>query len=196
MGKAAAANTDLDVAIVAADADIASDREFVVRARQQTFGFTVLGALCCLAAAVFTRWSPAEDPARWFWSTAGSVVSIVCLIRAHRVHGGSGADRDASPYYGIFAGVASGALLLLVLAVEAWVLPGVFFVIAAVLAFMAWIEQSAIGMTAAVCVAIVSAGSGVSVLGDAVAVGFGTLALGAMLLTAAVALGQVHDPAT
>ncbi|MDH4278071.1 MAG: hypothetical protein OEW83_08320 [Acidimicrobiia bacterium] len=170
------------------------DRGAVVRARHQIFGFTVLGALCCLAAVVFTRWDPQQDPGRWFWSTIGTLIGVVCLVKAQRAHGGAGADRDASPYYGMFAGVTSGALLLMVLSVDGWVLPGVFFVMAAVLAFMAWIEQSAIGMTAAVCVAVLSAGSGVAVLNDATAVGFGSVALGVMLLTAAIAMGFVEDP--
>lgn len=171
-----------------------ADRSTVVRARQQIFGFTVLGALCCLAAAVFTRWNPQQDPGRWFWSIVGTMTGVICLFRAQRAHGGAGADRDASPYYGMFAGVTSGALLLMVLSVDGWVLPGVFFVMAAVLAFMAWIEQSAIGMTAAVSVAVLSAGSGVAVLNDTTAVGFGSLALGLMLLTAAAAMGFVSDP--
>lgn len=165
-----------------------------VGARQQIFGFAVLGALCCLAAFVFTRWNPQQDPGRWFWSIVGTLTGVICLIRAQRTHGGAGADRDASPYYGMFAGVTSGALLLMVLSVDGWVLPGVFFVVAAVLAFMAWIEQSAIGMTAAVCVAVLSAGSGVAALNDATAVGFGSLALGLMLLTGAAAMGLFSDP--
>ena len=172
----------------------AVDRSAVVRARHQMFGFILLGVLCCLAAFVFSRWSPHQNPGRWFWTIVGSLAAIVCLIRAQRVHGGAGADRDASPYYGIFAGVVSGALLLLVLSVDGWVLPGVFFVMASVLAFMAWIEQSAIGMTAAVCVAVLCAGSGVAALRDTVAVGAGSLALGLMLLTAALAVGTIEDP--
>ncbi len=178
------------------DFGIEMDRAAVVRARHQVFGFVLLGVLCCLAAAVFTRWSPHQDPARWFWSVVGSLAGVVCLVKAQRVHGGVGADRDASPYYGIFAGVTSGALLLMVLSVDGWVLPGVFFVIAAVLAFMAWIEQSAIGMTAAVSVAVLCAGSGVAALDDTAAVGLGSLGLGLMLLTAAVAMGFVEDPAS
>ena len=170
------------------------DRRTVVRARQQVFGFTVLGVLCCLAAAVSTRWSPDQDPGRWFWSVVGTLAGVVCLLKAQRVHGGVGADSDASPYYGIFAGAMSGALLLMVLSVAGWVLPGVFFVMSAVLASMAWIEQSAIGMTAAVCVAVLCAGSGVAVLNDSTVAGFGSLALGVMLLTAAVAMGFVEDP--
>lgn len=170
------------------------DRAAVVRARQQVFGFTLLGTLCCLAAVVFTRWNPQEDPGRWYWSVIGTLVAAVCLVKAQRVHGGAGADCDASPYYGMFAGVASGALLLMVFSVDGWVLPSVFFVMAAVLAFMAWVEQSAIGMTAAVCVAVMSAGSGVAVLDGTTAAGFGSFALGLMLLTAAAAMGLVDDP--
>lgn len=170
------------------------DRRAVVRARHQTFGFTALGALCCLAAAVFARWNPQEDPGRWYWSIIGTLTGVLCIIKAQRAYGGTGADRDASPYYGMFAGVTSGALLLMMFSVDGWVLSGLFFVMAAVLAFMAWIEQSAIGMTAAVCVAVLSAGSGVAGLNDTTAVEFGSLALGAMLLTAAVAMGFVEDP--
>lgn len=169
------------------------DRGVAARARHQTFAFTALGALCCLAAVVFTRWNPQEDPGRWYWSIVGTLTGAGCLLRAQRAHGGAGADRDASPYYGMFAGVTSGALLLMVLSVHGSVLPGVFLAMAAVLAVMAWIEESAIGMTAAVCVSVLSAGSGVAGLNDATAVGFGSLALGVMLLTAATAMGFVDD---
>ena len=182
------------LAVHKSDVDVVAERRLVVRARHQVFGFALLGLLCCLAALVFSRWSPREDPGRWFWSIGGSLAGIVCLVKAQRVHGGAGADRDASPYYGMFAGVASGALLLMVFSVDGWILPGVFFLMAAVLAFMAWLEQSAIGMTAAICVAVLSAGSGVAVLNDTTAVGLGSLGLGVMLLTAALAMGYVEDP--
>ncbi len=190
------ASADLD--LVGTDVEIPSGigagRGSVVRARHQVFGFTLLGVLCCLAAVVFNRWSPHQDPARWFWAILGSLAGVVCLLKAQRAHGHTGADRDASPYYGMFAGVTSGAVLLIVLSADEWVLPSVFFVMAAVLAFMAWIEQSAIGMTAAVCVAVLCAGSGVAVLGDTMAVGTGSLGLGLMLLTAAAAMGLIEDP--
>ncbi len=173
----------------------APDRALAVRARQQIFGFALLGVLCCAAAVVLSRWSPHDDPGRWFWVVAGSLIGVVCLVNSHRVHGGRGADRDASPYYGIFAGVTSGALLLLLLAVDSWVLPGVFVVMATVLGFMAWVEQSAIGMTAAVSVAVLGAGSGIAVLGEPLAVGLGSLGLGLMLLAAAASLRIISRPA-
>jgi len=184
---------DLDTDVVG-DTPAVVNRSLAVRARQQVFGFTTLGVLCCLAALVFSRWSPEQDPGRWFWSIVGSMAGVICLFKAQRSHGGVSADRDASPYYGIFAGVTTGAVLLIVLSVDGWVVPGMFFVIAAILAFMAWLEQSAIGMTAAVCVAVLCAGSGVAVLDDAVAAGLGSIGLGVMLLTAAVAMGVVEEP--
>jgi len=175
-----------------AKADQLADRSAATRARHQRFGFLLFGLLCCLAAVVFIQWSPQENPGRWLWVILGSLAGVICLVRAQRRHGGVGADLDASPYYGIYSGVASGGLLLMLLTTESWVLPGVFFVIAAVLAFLAWIEQSTIGMTAAVCVGLLAAASGVAVLDGGGAVGVGTLSIGVMLLTAALALGGVH----
>lgn len=167
-------------------------RAIVVRARHQRFGFALLGALCCLAALVFSQWDAQHSPGRWFWVVAGPLAGALCLIRAQADHGGSGADRDASPYYGIFAGVVSGSLLLMLLTIDGWILPGVFFVMALVLAFMAWIEQSAIGMTSALAVAVLCAGTGVSALSDTSSVELATLSIGVMLLAAALALGHVE----
>lgn len=185
------ADSTLTENVIVSDHDRPS-RAAMVRARHQRPGFALLGGLCCLAALVFSQWDAQQGPGRWFWVVAGPVVGAVCLVLAQSSHGGRGADRDASPYYGIFAGVISGSLLLVLLTVDGWILPTVFFVMAVILAFMAWIEQSAIGMTSALAVAVLSAGSGVAVVNDTSSVGLTSLSIGVMLLAAALALGQTR----
>ena len=181
-------------------AEAAAESQFVemkpqaaAKARHQRFGLVTLGVLLCLAAVVRNQVGADQGAERWLWLASVTVVSIVCLVRAHRHYGGVGADRDASPYYGIFAGATSGAVLLTLLTVDGWILVSVVFAMAAVLAFMAWIEQSTIGMTAAMCVAVLCAGYGTASLndghlGDAVPVGLGTMVVGVMLIVGAAAL--------
>jgi len=175
----------------AKQSDHGVDDRLAARARHQQFGLLILGGILCLAAIVFARWDAQEQTGRWFWLTIATATSVVCLMRSQRRHGGIGADRDASPYYGIFAGVTSGAVLLMLLTVEGWVLLGVLFTMAGVLAFMAWIEQSAIGMTAALCVSVLAAGYGVSVLNDPASTTLGSLAIGVMLMVGAAALTPI-----
>ena len=167
-------------------------RPSVIQARYQVFGLSTLGVVCCAAAAISATWNSEPNPGRWFWLTAGTAAGVVCLIRAQRVHGGAGADRDASPYYGIFAGVISGALLVTVLTVDVWILTAIFLAMATVLAFMAWIEQSAIGMTTALSVSVLAIGSGLSSLHDTFWVAVGSLSVGVMLLVAAAVMGMMH----
>ncbi|MDH3296344.1 MAG: hypothetical protein OER95_18645 [Acidimicrobiia bacterium] len=169
-----------------------SEYRRAARARHQAIGLLLLGGLLCLTALAFGRWETGHGMARWWWLIAATAVSVTCLIHSHRRHRGIGADRDASPYYGLFAGVTSGAVLLTLLAVQSSVLLGVLFTMAAVLGFMAWIEQSAIGMTAALCQAVLSIGHGFASLSDGPDAGYGTLAVGLMLLAGAAAVATIE----
>ena len=122
-----------------------------------------------MAAIVFSRWDPATTDSRWFWVIVGPLAGVVAMFRSQSAFGNQGADRDAGPYIGMLVGTTIGALVIGVLALEAWVLPGVFFVVAGFLGFMAWLEQSGIGMTTALTVTVLAMASAVALLEDSAA---------------------------
>jgi hypothetical protein len=166
------------------------DRGHVVYARHQWFALALFGVLCCAAALVFSRWDPLTTDSRWFWVILGPLAGVVAMFRSQSLFGDSGADRDAGPYIGMLVGTTIGALVVGMLALEGWVLPGVFFAVAVIVAFMAWLEQSGIGMTTALTVAVLAAASAAAVLqGSGVLV---SLLLGITLLAGAAALAVCH----
>ncbi len=162
------------------------DRGHVVHARHQRFGFALFGALACLAALVFAKWDPTTTDSRWFWIVVGPIGGVIAMFKSQTLFGAEGADRDAGPYVGMLIGTTAGALVIGVMALEGWVLPGVFFVVAGFLAFMAWLEQSGIGMTTAMTITILAAATAVSDIGGSVVLL--TLLIGVMLLTSSLAL--------
>jgi hypothetical protein len=166
------------------------DRGHVVYARHQWFGLAVLGSLCCLAAFVFSRWDPATTDSRWFWVIVGPLAGVIAMFRSQAMFGDEGADRDAGPYIGMLVGTTIGALVIGMLALEGWVLPGVFFAVAGFLAFMAWLEQSGIGMTTALTVGVLAASTAVAILQDAGVLL--SLMIGVMLLAGSLALVVCH----
>lgn len=162
------------------------NREDVVYARHQWFGFALFGALSCIAAVVYLKWDPSTTSSRWLWVVCGPLLGIVAIARSQSLFGDDGVDRDPAPYVGIFVGTTIGSLVVAMLSYEGWVLPSVFFVIALFMSFMAWLEQSGIGMSAAVAVASVSVATAIADLGDSVVMI--SFAVGIMLLTGALAL--------
>lgn len=168
------------------------NREDVVYARHQWFGFALFGALSCIAAVVYLRWDPSTTGSRWLWIVCGPLIGIVAIARAQTIFGEEGVDRDPAPYVGIFVGATIGSLVVAVLSYEGWVLPSVFFVIALFMSFMAWLEQSGIGMSAAVAVAAVSVAMAIADLGDSVAMV--SFSIGLMLLSGALALAVCARP--
>ncbi len=167
-------------------ADPDTDRGHVVQARHQWFGLAAFGGACCLAALIFSRWNPSQADGRWFWVVLGPIIGAVAMFRSQSVFGGEGADRDAGPYLGVLVGTTLGAIMVGWLGLAGWVLPGVFFVVAAFLAFMAWLEQSAIGMTTALTMIVLAACTAVvDIPGAAALLSF---CLGLMFLSGAVAL--------
>jgi len=171
-------------------ADSFSDRSHVVYARHQWFGFALFGALFCLAALVFARWDPTTTDSRWFWIVVGPAAGVVSMFRSQSLFGRVGADRDAGPYIGMLVGTTIGALVIGMLALDGWVLPGIFFAVGCFLAFMAWMEQSGIGMTTALTVGVLAAATAAPLLeGSGVIM---SLVLGLMLLAAALAMVAVH----
>jgi hypothetical protein len=171
-------------------AETLADRGHVVYARHQWFGLALFGALFCVAALVFSRWDPTTTDSRWFWIIVGPLAGVVAMFRSQSVFGRVGADRDAGPYIGMLVGTTIGALVIGMLALDGWVLPGVFFAVACFLAFMAWMEQSGIGMTTALTVGVLAAATAAPLLeGTGVML---SLVLGLMLLAAALAMVVVH----
>lgn len=168
------------------------DRSHVVLARYQWFGFALFGVLSLIAALVFARWDPTVSDSRWFWVIMGPLAGVVAMFRSQNVFVNEGADRDAGPYIGMLVGTTVGALVLGVLALEGWVLAGVFFVVAGFLAFMAWLEQSGIGMTTALTVTVLAGATAVADIADSAVLL--SLLLGVMLLSASVALIVCGDP--
>lgn len=166
------------------------DRSHVVHARHQWFGLAVFGVLCCLAALIFSRWDPATTDSRWFWVIVGPLAGVVAMFRSQSQFGDQGADRDAGPYIGMLVGTTIGALVIGMLALEGWVLPGVFFAVAGFLAFMAWLEQSGIGMTTALTVTVLAAATAAAIVDGAGVIV--SLLLGLMLLTGALAMVVCH----
>lgn len=168
-----------------------ADRSHVVYARHQWFGLALFGALCCVAAVVFSRWDPTTTDSRWFWVIVGPLAGVVAMFRSQSMFGSEGADRDAGPYVGMLVGTTIGALVIGMLALEGWVLPGVFFAVAGFLGFMAWLEQSGIGMTTTLTVTVLAMASAVALLQDSGVLL--SLLLGIMLLAAALALYVCHN---
>ncbi len=166
------------------------DRSHVVYARHQWFGMAIFGALCCIAAAVFARWDPTTTDSRWFWVILGPLAGVVAMFRSQSRFGSEGADRDAGPYIGMLVGTTIGALVIGMLALEGWVLPGVFFAVAAFLGFMAWLEQSGIGMTTALTVTVLAVASAAALLPDSGVLV--SLLLGIMLLAGSLAMVVCH----
>ncbi len=166
------------------------DRSHVVYARHQWFAMTVFGVLCCIAALVFSRWDPTTTDSRWFWVVVGPLAGVVAMFRSQSMFGDEGADRDAGPYIGMLVGTTIGALVIGMLALEGWVLPGVFFAVAGFLAFMAWLEQSGIGMTTALTVTVLAMATAVALMEDSGVLL--SLLLGVMLLAGAMALTICH----
>ena len=162
------------------------DRSHVVYARHQWCGLAVFGTLCCLAAVIFSRWDPATTDSRWFWVIVGPLAGVIAMFRSQSIFGDEGADRDAGPYIGMLVGTTIGALVIGMLTVEGWVLPGVFFAVATFLGFMAWLEQSGIGMTTALTVTVLAATTAVALLQESGVLL--SLMLGVMLLAASLAL--------
>ena len=162
------------------------DRSHVVYARHQWFGLAVFGTLCCLAAVIFSRWDPATTDSRWFWVIVGPLAGVIAMFRSQSIFGDEGADRDAGPYIGMLVGTTIGALVIGMLTVEGWVLPGVFFAVATFLGFMAWLEQSGIGMTTALTVTVLAATTAVALLQESGVML--SLMLGVILLAASLAL--------
>ena len=169
--------------------DSLQDRGHVVHARHQRFGFALFGALAILAALIFAKWDPTTTDSRWFWIVVGPIAGVVAMFKSQNMFGTEGADRDAGPYVGMLIGSTAGALVIGVMALEGWVLPGVFFAVAGFLAFMAWLEQSGIGMTTALTITILAATTAISDLGGSVVLM--TLMVGVMLLASSFALA-VH----
>ncbi len=168
------------------DGDDAVDRTHVVYARHQWFGFTLLGAACCFSAFIFSQWQPTATEATWFWIVVGPLVGVVAMFRSQAEFGGEGADSDAGPYIGALVATTLIGILLGVLGIVGWILPGLFVIAAGIVGFMAWRELSGIGMTTALTVAVLAAAiASASVTGWAVALSF---LLGLMLLTSALAL--------
>lgn len=161
-------------------------RSGVIGARHQAFGFTVFGVVALIAAVLYARWDPGDPGGRWFWIIAGPIAGSAALLHAHRRYSGVGADRDASPYFGLFGGAVFGSVVLAASTVDGWVLTGIFFCVAAVLTFMARVERSTIGMTAALSVAMLAAATGASGLESSV--GWVLAAVGLMWISAAGAL--------
>jgi len=173
--------------------DPIEDRSHVVYARHQWFGMALFGALCCVAAVVFSRWDPNTTDSRWFWVIVGPLAGVVAMFRSQSRFGSEGADRDAGPYIGMLVGTTIGALVIGMLALEGWVLPGVFFAVAGFLGFMAWLEQSGIGMTTTLTVTVLAMASAVALLQDSGVLL--SLLLGIMLLAGALALFVCHNDA-
>lgn len=166
--------------------DSTPDRSHVVYARHQWFAFAVFGTLSLIAGLVFSRWDPTTTDSRWFWVIVGPIAGLVAMFKSQSVFDSEGADRDAGPYIGMLVGTTVGALVIGMLALDGWVLPGVFFFVAAFLAFMAWLEQSGIGMTTALTVTVLAAATAVADLqGSGVLL---SLLLGVMLLAGSLAL--------
>lgn len=161
-------------------------RSAAVGARHQGFGFIVFGLLALVAAVLYTGWEPGDPSGRWFWIIVGPLAGSIALFHAHRRFSGVGADRDASPYFGLFGGAVFGSMVLAASTVEGWVLTGIFFAVAVVLTFMARVERSTIGMTAALAVAMMAAATGASGLDSSV--GWVLTAIGLMWISAAGAL--------
>lgn len=167
------------------------DRSHVVYARHQWFGMAIFGTLSCVAAIVFSRWDPTTTDSRWFWVVVGPLAGVVAMFRSQSMFGSEGADRDAGPYIGMLVGTTIGALVIGMLALEGWVLPGVFFVVAGFLGFMAWLEQSGIGMTTTLTVTVLAMASAAALLEDSGVLL--SLLLGVMLLAGALALMVCHN---
>lgn len=161
-------------------------RSGAIGARHHVFGFTVFGLLALIAAVLYSRWDPGDPGGRWFWIIVGPIAGSAALFQAHRRFSGFGADRDASPYFGLFGGAVFGSVVLAASTVEGWVLTGIFFSVAAVLTLMARVERSTIGMTAALSVAMLAAATGASGLESSV--GWALTAIGLMWISAAGAL--------
>lgn len=166
------------------------DRGHVVYARHQWFGLAVFGTLCCVAAVVFSRWDPTTTDSRWFWVIVGPLAGVIAMFRSQSMFGDEGADRDAGPYIGMLVGTTIGALVIGMLALEGWVLPGVFFAVAGFLAFMAWLEQSGIGMTTALTVTVLAVSTAAAILEDSGVTL--SLMIGVMLLAGSLALVVCH----
>lgn len=162
------------------------DRGHVVHARHQRFGFALFGALACFAALIFARWDPTTTDSKWFWVVVGPLAGVVAMFKSQTLFGSEGADRDAGPYVGMLIGTTAGALVIGVMALEGWVLSGVFFAVAGFLAFMAWLEQSGIGMTTALTITILAATTAIADISGSVVLL--TLMIGVMLLASAAAL--------
>ena len=114
------------------------------------------------------------------------MAGVVAMFRAQSTFEGEGADRDAGPYIGMLVGTTAGALVIGLLSLQGWVLPGVFFVVAGFLAFMAWLEQSGIGMTTALTVTVLAVATAVAATAEAVVLL--SLLIGIMLLAGSLAL--------
>ena len=155
-------------------------------ARHQWFGFTLLGAVCCFSAFVFSQWDPSQSEGMWFWIIVGPLVGVVAMFRSQSEFGGEGADRDAGPYVGALVATTLVGILIGVLSLDTWILPGVLLLAAGIVAVMAWMELSGIGMTTALTVAVLAATTAsVAVSGSAVLLSF---VIGLTLLTSALAL--------
>lgn len=162
------------------------DRSHVVYARHQWFGFAVFGTLSLLAGMIFSKWDPTTTDSRWFWIIVGPIAGVVAMFKSQTLFESEGADRDAGPYIGMLVGTTAGALVISLLGLDGWVLPGVFFFVAGFLAFMAWLEQSGIGMTTALTVSVLAAATASATLqGSGVLV---SLMIGVMLLASSLAL--------
>jgi hypothetical protein len=168
------------------------DRGHVVYARHQWFGFAVFGTLCLVAALVFSRWDPTTTESRWFWVIVGPIAGVIAMFRSQTMFDGQGADRDAGPYVGMLVGTTVGALVIGFLALDAWVMPSVFFLVAAFLAFMAWLEQSGIGMTTALTVTVLSAATAAAAIQGSVVLL--SLMIGVMLLSCSLVLIVCCNP--
>ncbi|MGI9597415.1 MAG: hypothetical protein ACR2QK_14725 [Acidimicrobiales bacterium] len=169
-----------------APSDPVQDRSHVVYARHQWFGFAVFGTLSLVAALIFSQWDPTTTDSRWFWVIVGPIAGVVAMFKSQTIFDSEGADRDAGPYIGMLIGTTVGALVIGMLALDGWVLPGVFFFVAGFLAFMAWLEQSGIGMTTALTVTVLAAATAAAdVQGSVVLL---SLVLGVLLLSSSLAL--------
>lgn len=170
------------------------DRSHVVHARHQWFGFAVFGSLSLVAAMVFSRWDPTTTDSRWFWVVVGPIAGVVAMFRSQTMFDNEGADRDAGPYIGMLVGTTVGALVIGMLSLAGWVLPGVLLFMAGFVAFMAWLEQSGIGMTTALTVTVLAATTAVTdVYGSVVLL---SLLIGVMLLAGSLALIVCADQRT
>lgn len=157
-----------------------------IKARYQSFGLMVYGALLLIGAVVFAVWDPADSGSRWFWVIAGPLAGLVVLTRSDLdLTADAGVDRPGA-YIGVFVGAAILAVVLALFDLSPWVLPSMLFGLALVVAYLALVERTRIGVSTSMAIAAMAAALGVSTVGSGAAVM--SAVMGAMFLSGAAAL--------